>query len=295
MSLVTCTFSQESKSVKRGKGCTPLQKRSKDQWGDLRVTQPHLKTSSSSETSYITFLRTRSSWLGTVGTDLLRINSVWPAWWPLVVKWPDFSRGEQYRVVQGRLHTGVSTGTCLLNNSIWSWRRWLSALRLCLHTPAWIYEGEILPDQPDSHLQGKDRLGGCGESSGVFFQTLKKRVFTYYIILQVITWYQIKIVLHLFPSVKRKFCSHYCTKQLHGENHIFLCPCFPTQWFTTYSTSYTYFPLQHFFQAVSGAALSSQGMSRLVLWRRSLHTSPGWGAINTQRVHLSIVFTLETS
>lgn len=83
-------------------------------------------------------------------------------------------------------------------------------------------------------------------------------------------------------------------RQLHVENHIFLCPCFPTQWFTTYSTSYTYFTLQHFSQAVTGAPFSSQGMSWSVLWSRSLGTSPGWRAINIQRVDLSLFLPSET-
>lgn len=165
-----------SKKKKKGKGCTPLQKRSKGQCGDLQVIQPHLKTSSPSEASYRAFPRTRRSWLGTVGTDLLRINSAWPAWLLLVIKWPDFSRGEQYRVVQEKHHTAVSTGTCLLNLFMRSWRRWLSALWLCLHTSAWTYEGEILPDQPDNHLQWQDRLGGWGESKGLFYETLKRSI-----------------------------------------------------------------------------------------------------------------------
>lgn len=50
--------------------------------------------------------------------------------------------------------------------------------------------------------------------------------------------------------------------------------------YSIYSTSYIDFTLQSFSQAVTGAALSSQGMS--------------WSA-NTQRVHLSFFSPLETS
>lgn len=174
-----------------------------------------------SEASFRAFLRTRSSWLGTVGTELLRINSAWTAWWPFVIKWPDFSRGEQHRVVQGEQHTAVSTGTCLLNNSSEAGEGdWVHSGCACAHQHGFMKVKSCLTNLI-TICSEKTGSVNCGEGGGVFLQTLKKKY------LNIISSYK-----WLLDSKLKLFCTYFPKTNVNFvlNTKYYLLPCHGATW-----------------------------------------------------------------
>lgn len=222
-SLVSCPFSQECKSVKKeAKNAHSFKRGQKKNVGicwSLSLTRK--LPPPPSEASFRAFLRTRSSWLGTVGTELLRINSAWTAWWPFVIKWPDFSRGEQHRVVQGEQHTAVSTGTCLLNNSSEAGEGdWVHSGCACAHQHGFMKVKSCLTNLI-TICSEKTGSVNCGEGGGVFLQTLKKKY------LNIISSYK-----WLLDSKLKLFCTYFPKTNVNFvlNTKYYLLPCHGATW-----------------------------------------------------------------